>query len=114
MRILVAGGRFWACHKLAAAILRWMTVKYGQDIVIVHGDETGAAESFATAAKGLRIRTEEHPADSQVQGKTTPLYRFVPASPRKYRVSPPLSTPVGVPLQIVAGSLKSWHDKETR
>jgi hypothetical protein len=40
-----------------------MTAKYGPDIDIVHGDETGVAESFATAARGQRIRTKEHPID---------------------------------------------------
>ena len=63
MRIVVAGDQFWPCHKLASAILRRMLARYGPDIVIVHGDDTGVAESFATAAKGLRIRTEEHVAD---------------------------------------------------
>lgn len=63
MRIVVAGDQFWACHRVAAAILRRMTARYGPDIAIVHGDNTGVAESFATAAKGQRIRTEEHPAD---------------------------------------------------
>jgi hypothetical protein len=63
MRIVIGGDQFWACHKLAAAILRRLTARYGPDVLIVHGDETGVAESFATAAKGQRIKTEEHSAD---------------------------------------------------
>jgi hypothetical protein len=63
MRIVVAGDQFWPCHKLAAAVLRRMATRYGPDIVIVLGEDTGVAESFALAAKGQRIKTEEHPAD---------------------------------------------------
>lgn len=63
MRIVVAGDQFWPCHKLAADVLRRMTARYGPDTVIVHGDDTGVAESFSTAAKGQRIRTEAHLAD---------------------------------------------------
>jgi hypothetical protein len=63
MRIVVAGDQFWLCHKLAAAVLRRMTTRYGVDIVIVHTDDAGVAESFATAAKGQRLKTEEHLAD---------------------------------------------------
>jgi len=47
MRIIIAGDQFWACHKFAAAILRRLVARYGPDIVIVHGDDTGVAESFA-------------------------------------------------------------------
>jgi hypothetical protein len=63
MRIVVAGDPFWPCHRLASAILRRMVTRYGPDIMIVHGDDTGVAESFATAARGQRIRTEVHLAD---------------------------------------------------
>jgi hypothetical protein len=63
MRILVTGDRFWYCHVLDADILRRLRDRYGPDIVIVHGAATGVDESFATAAKGLGIATEPHPAD---------------------------------------------------
>jgi hypothetical protein len=62
MRILVTGDRFWACHQLAASILRRLVTRYGPDLVIVHGDSTGVDESFATAAKGLGLTVEAHPA----------------------------------------------------
>jgi hypothetical protein len=75
MRIVVAGDQFWPCHKLASAILRRMLARYGPDIVIVHGDDTGVAESFATAAKGQRIRTEEHVADFAHLGKEAIRFR---------------------------------------
>jgi hypothetical protein len=63
MRIVIGGDQFWPCHKLAAAVLHRMTARYGPDIVIVHGDDTGASESFALTAKGQRIKAEEHVAD---------------------------------------------------
>jgi len=47
----------------AAAILRRLAARYGPDIVIVRGDDTGLAESFALAARGHRIETEVHSAD---------------------------------------------------
>jgi hypothetical protein len=59
MRIIVVGDQFWPCHKLAAGILRRLVVRHGPHIVIVHGDHTEVAESFATAARGQRIKTEE-------------------------------------------------------
>jgi hypothetical protein len=52
----------WACHKLAAEILRRLIARYGSDLVIVHGDATGVDESFGTAAKGLGLTIEAHPA----------------------------------------------------
>jgi hypothetical protein len=70
LRIIVTGDRFWNCHKLAAAILRRLLARYGPESLIVHGDETGFEESFATAARGLRIKTEAHPADFDHLGRT--------------------------------------------
>src|SRR5262249_17521623 len=75
MRILIAGDQFCPCHRLASVILRRMVARYGADIVIVHGDDTGVAESFATAAKGQRIRTEEHVADFAHLGKEAIRFR---------------------------------------
>jgi hypothetical protein len=69
MRIIVTGDRFWACHKLAAAIIRRLVDRYGPDIVIVHGAATGVDESFATAARGLGVAEEPHPADGDRHGK---------------------------------------------
>jgi hypothetical protein len=69
MRILVTGDRFWGCHYLAAEVIRRLVKRYGPDIVIVHGDATGVDESFATAAKGLGVAVEAHPADWDRLGK---------------------------------------------
>jgi hypothetical protein len=38
MRILVTGDRDWICFDLAIAVVRRLAKRYGQGIVIVHGD----------------------------------------------------------------------------
>jgi hypothetical protein len=63
MRIVIGDDQFWQCHRLAATVPRRMASRDGPDIVIVHGDETGVAESFATAARGQRLKTEQHTVD---------------------------------------------------
>jgi hypothetical protein len=75
MRIVAAGDQFRPCHRLASAILRRMVARYGPDIVIIHGDDTGVAESFATAAKGQRIKAEEHMADFSHLGQEAIRFR---------------------------------------
>jgi hypothetical protein len=75
MRILIAGDQFWPCPKLAATIIRRLTIRYGPDIVIVHGDDTGVAESFALAANGQRVKAEEHVADFSHLGKEAIRFR---------------------------------------
>jgi hypothetical protein len=64
MRIVIGGDQFWPCHRLASAILRRLVVRYGPDIVIVHSDDIGVVESFALAAEGMRVKTDEHLTDS--------------------------------------------------
>jgi hypothetical protein len=63
MRILVTGDRFWACHSLAAQILRRLVYRYGPGITIIHGGDPGVDESFATACRGLGVTAEPHLAD---------------------------------------------------
>jgi hypothetical protein len=70
MRILVTGDRYWACHKLAADVLRRLIDRYGPDLVIVQGDATGVDESFGTAAKGLGLSVEAHAAERDREGPT--------------------------------------------
>ena len=62
MRIVVTGDRFWICHVLAATILKRLIDRYGPELTIVHGDATGVDDSFGTAAKGLGLTVEAHPA----------------------------------------------------
>jgi hypothetical protein len=42
--------------------------RYGQDRIVVHGDATGVDVSFGTAAKGLGLSVEAHPAAWEEQG----------------------------------------------
>jgi hypothetical protein len=63
MRIVIGSDQFWICPVLAATILRRLTTRYSPDIVIVHSDDTGVAESFAQVAKGQRMKAEAHLAD---------------------------------------------------
>ena len=74
MRILVIGQRVWWCHELAATILLRLVARYGLDVMIALGDDTGVEESFVTA-KELRIRTEGHPADFDRLGEDAELFR---------------------------------------
>jgi hypothetical protein len=62
MRIIVTGDRFWVCNRLAAGVLRRLIDRYAPHIIIVHGAATGVDQSFDTAAKGLGIPVEAHPA----------------------------------------------------
>jgi hypothetical protein len=70
MRILITGDRSWACHELAAAVIRRLVARYGPDITIVHGDAAGVDKSFATAAEDLGVAVEAHPADWSRLGKS--------------------------------------------
>ena len=58
MRIVVVGEGSWRCDKLRTSIVQRLVTRYGREIVIVHGDPIGVAESFETVCKKLGIRTE--------------------------------------------------------
>jgi hypothetical protein len=60
----VTGDRFWNCHQLIAVILRHLLGRYGPDIVIVPGDDTGVDEVVKRVAKGMRLKNGAHLADS--------------------------------------------------
>jgi len=57
---------------LAAEVLRRLVARYGQDIIIVHGDSTGVDESFRTAARGFGLTVEAHPANRDLGRKAGP------------------------------------------
>ena len=88
IRILIMGDRFWACHQLAASIIRRLVARYGPDIVIVHGDSTGVDESFAAAAKGQGVAVEAHPADCGNPGKSGVSSSFLLEKMNLYRITP--------------------------
>ena len=75
MRIILTGDRFWPCHKLIAGIVRRLLAKYGPDIVIAHGDDTGVDESVAVVCRGFRIRTVVYPCDWDRLGADAEIFR---------------------------------------
>src|SRR5262245_37607263 len=75
MRIILTGDRFWPGHKLVAEVIRRLTAKYGQDIVIAHGDDTGIDEAVATVCRGFRIRAVVYPCDWDRLGADAEIFR---------------------------------------
>ena len=66
MRIAIVGEGSWKCDDLAKAIVRRLITRYGEDIVIVHGDPTGVVQSFLAACAELKIRTETRVPDWRI------------------------------------------------
>ncbi len=69
------GHRFSWCHELVTTILLRPVARCGLDVVIADGDDTGVKETFETAARELRIRTEGRPADFDRLGEDAELFR---------------------------------------
>jgi YspA, cpYpsA-related SLOG family len=63
MRILITGDRHWRCDDLAAQILNRLLVRYGPDLVIVHGGAPGVDQAFHVACQTLGVTVEPHLAD---------------------------------------------------
>jgi hypothetical protein len=68
-RTAFTGRILWSCHAMASAVLKRLVDRYGPDLIIVHGDATGVDESFGTAARGLGLVVEAHPAHWDRFGK---------------------------------------------
>jgi YspA, cpYpsA-related SLOG family len=75
MRIILTGDRFWPCHKLIAEILRRLLAKYGPDIVIAHGDDTGVDETVAFVCSGFKLRAIVYPCDWDWLGADAEIFR---------------------------------------
>lgn len=61
---LITGSRSYSCHALAARIVARLKARYGDDLVIRHGDcPTGVDAAFEAAAKAAGVTTERWPAD---------------------------------------------------
>jgi hypothetical protein len=58
MRIVITGERSWRCDELATAVVRRLVKRYGANLTIVHGGQSGVDESFNTACKILEIALE--------------------------------------------------------
>jgi hypothetical protein len=62
-RVGITGDRSWNCPALARRIVRRLKARYGEDVIIVHGDcETGFDHEVELAAQEEGVRTERHPA----------------------------------------------------
>jgi hypothetical protein len=62
MRIIVTGDRNWFAPDLAEQVLNRLMVRYGPNLVIVHGAATGIDRSFAEACGDLGVEQGAHPA----------------------------------------------------
>jgi hypothetical protein len=54
-RILAVGDRNWHCPDSAEKIVGRLLARYGADLLIVHGGESGVDEAVATACLKLRV-----------------------------------------------------------
>lgn len=70
MRIVITGDTGWECRELASRVLRRLVARYGPDIVIIHGNESGVDSSFA-AAKELGLTAEARVIDRSQTGFPT-------------------------------------------
>jgi hypothetical protein len=62
MRIIVSGDRNWNAHDLAEEVVERLLIRYGRDIVIVHGAAPGIDWAFTRACQDLSVKQEAHPA----------------------------------------------------
>lgn len=67
-RVLVCGERDWPCFDLVDRIVERLRLRYGRDLVIVHGCARGVDGAFDSAAKIRGISCEPHPAKWEVNG----------------------------------------------
>jgi hypothetical protein len=58
MHIVVTGETAWASDELAMVVVQRLIARYGPEIVILRGGETGVDESFNEACKSLGIAVE--------------------------------------------------------
>jgi hypothetical protein len=75
MQVILTGDRFWPCHKLVADIVRRMIARYGPDIVIVHGNDTGVDEAVAIVCRGFRMKDVNYPCEWDRLGGEAEIFR---------------------------------------
>ena len=63
MRVIITGDRNWRCQDLALNLVRRLKVRYGPDLVVVHGACRGVDTAFSNACRYLDVAEEPHPAD---------------------------------------------------
>jgi hypothetical protein len=62
MRVIITGDRNWYAPELAAEVVRRLLIRYGPDLVIVHGGASGIDWSFTQPCGNLGLKVEVHPA----------------------------------------------------
>jgi hypothetical protein len=62
MRVIVTGDRDWYAPDMAAEVVRRLLIRYGPDLVIVHGGATRIDWSFTQACGNRGVKVEVHPA----------------------------------------------------
>jgi hypothetical protein len=62
MRVIITGDHNWYAPDLAAEVVRRLLVRYGPDLVIVHGAAPGIDWSFTQACGYLGVKVKVHPA----------------------------------------------------
>jgi YspA, cpYpsA-related SLOG family len=75
MRIVIAGDRHWGCLDLAERVVNRLVVRYGPNIVIIHGGYPGVDQSFAVSCHELGVTAElclvdfSHLGDHRLQNR---------------------------------------------
>jgi hypothetical protein len=62
MRVMITGDRNWYASELAAEVVKRLLIRYGPDLVVVHGGATGIDWSFTQACGARGVKVEVHPA----------------------------------------------------
>jgi hypothetical protein len=62
IRVIITGDRKWSPTLLVGRIVDRLVVRYGDDLVVVHGAGEGIDEAFDAACQMRRVKVERHPA----------------------------------------------------
>jgi YspA, cpYpsA-related SLOG family len=68
MRILITGDRHWRCTDLAERIVNRLIVRYGPDLVVIHGGAAGVDNAFSEACRKLGVTLKPYHANWQSLG----------------------------------------------
>jgi hypothetical protein len=63
VRVIVTGDRNLRPTVVAVEVVGRLQWRYGDKVVIVHGDASGVDATFRDVARGVGVRDEPHPAD---------------------------------------------------
>lgn len=69
MRVLICGDRNWNDYDMIHAYISALRVRFGEELVVIHGASKGADSMAGEAAEDLGVKVEEYPADWSKYGK---------------------------------------------